>query len=31
MIVAAARATERPLITADRRIQQSGLVAVVWD
>lgn len=31
MIVAAARATGRPLISADARIQDSDLVAVIWD
>ena len=31
MIVAAARATHRPLLTADERIANSGLVEVVWD
>ena len=31
MIVAAARTTERPLITADARIQDSELVEVIWD
>ncbi|MDB4953186.1 MAG: PilT protein domain protein [Myxococcales bacterium] len=31
MIVGAARATKRPLITADERIQASGLVEVIWD
>ncbi len=30
MIVAAARATKRPLITGDGRIAESGLVDVVW-
>ena len=31
MIVGAARSTRRPLITADERIQASGLVDVIWD
>jgi PIN domain nuclease of toxin-antitoxin system len=31
MIVAAARAIERPLITADVQIRESGLVDVIWD
>jgi PIN domain nuclease of toxin-antitoxin system len=31
MIVAAARATERALITADATIAESGLVDVIWD
>ena len=31
IIVAAARAIERPLITADEDIRQSGLVDVVWE
>ena len=31
MIVAAARATGRPLITGDQRIGDSGLVSVLWD
>jgi PIN domain nuclease of toxin-antitoxin system len=31
MIVAAARASHRPLITADLRIRESGLVDVIWD
>lgn len=31
MIVAAARATERALITADTKIAESGLVDVIWD
>jgi len=31
MIVAAARATKRPLITADERIRDSDLVEVVWE
>ena len=31
MIVGAARATQRPLITADERIRDSGLVDVVWE
>ena len=31
MIVAAARAVRRPLITADGDIAASGLVEVVWD
>jgi PIN domain nuclease of toxin-antitoxin system len=31
MIVAAARATGRTLITADVRIAESGLVPVLWD
>lgn len=31
MVVAAARATGLPLVTADERIQESGLVDVVWD
>jgi PIN domain nuclease of toxin-antitoxin system len=31
MIVAAARALKRPLITADSLIQDSGLCEVVWD
>lgn len=31
MIVAAARATRRPLVTADQRIANSGLVDVLWD
>jgi PIN domain nuclease of toxin-antitoxin system len=31
MIVAAARATDRPLLTADTTIAASGLVDVVWD
>jgi hypothetical protein len=31
MIVAAARATRRPLITADQRLAESGLVDVIWD
>jgi PIN domain nuclease of toxin-antitoxin system len=31
LIVAAARATERPLITADTLITDSSLVEVVWD
>lgn len=31
MIVAAARATRRPLVTADATIAESGLVDVVWD
>jgi PIN domain nuclease of toxin-antitoxin system len=31
MIVAAARASRRPLITADVRIRESGLVDVIWD
>ncbi len=30
-IVAAARATGRPLVSADVTIQESGLVEVVWD
>lgn len=31
MIVAAARASRRPLLTADERIRESGLVEVIWD
>ncbi len=31
MIVAAARATARPLLTADALISESGLVEVIWD
>jgi PIN domain nuclease of toxin-antitoxin system len=31
MIVAAARSTKRPLITADERIGDSDLVEVVWE
>ena len=31
MVVAAARATDRPLITADTNIAASGLVDVIWD
>jgi PIN domain nuclease of toxin-antitoxin system len=31
MIVAAARAAKRPLITADDSIAESGLVDVIWD
>jgi len=31
MIVAAARVSQRPLITADLRITNSGLVDVIWD
>ena len=31
MIVAAARATERPLISADTRIENSDLVETIWD
>ena len=31
MIVAAARATGRPLISADANIRESGLVEVTWD
>ena len=31
MIVAAARASGRPLLTADVRIEESGLVDVIWD
>lgn len=31
MIVSAARATKRPLISADARIRDSGLVDVVWE
>ncbi len=31
MIVAAARVAKRPLLTADERIADSGLVDVVWD
>jgi PIN domain nuclease of toxin-antitoxin system len=31
MIVAAARATQRPLVTADARLAESGLVEVLWD
>lgn len=31
MIVGAARATNRQLITADERIRESGLVEVVWE
>ncbi len=31
MIVAAARATGRPLISADERVQDGDLVAVIWD
>jgi PIN domain nuclease of toxin-antitoxin system len=31
MIVAAARATGRPLVTADQRLADSGLVDVIWD
>jgi PIN domain nuclease of toxin-antitoxin system len=31
MIVAAARATKRALITADAKIAESGLVDVIWD
>lgn len=31
LIVAAARALARPLITGDSRIAESGLVEVVWD
>jgi len=31
MVVAAARATDRPLITADTTIAASGLVDVIWD
>lgn len=31
MIVSAARATKRPLLTGDARIAESGLVDVVWD
>jgi PIN domain nuclease of toxin-antitoxin system len=31
MIVAAARSTGRPLVTADERIRESGLVEVIWD
>lgn len=31
MIVAAARASSRPLISADTRIADSGLVEVIWD
>ena len=31
MIVAAARASGHPLVTADDRITESGLVDVIWD
>jgi PIN domain nuclease of toxin-antitoxin system len=31
MIVAAARVAKCPLVTADARLAESGLVAVVWD
>ncbi len=31
MIVAAARATSRPLITGDEQLGQSGLADIVWD
>jgi hypothetical protein len=31
MIVAAARATRRPLVTADPRLADCGLVDVIWD
>jgi PIN domain nuclease of toxin-antitoxin system len=31
MIVAAARATKHPLITADQTVTASGLVEVIWD
>jgi hypothetical protein len=31
MIVAAARAMRRPLVTADPRLADSGLVDVIWD
>jgi PIN domain nuclease of toxin-antitoxin system len=31
MVVAAARAAQKPLITADRRLSESGLVEVIWD
>ena len=31
MIVAAALAVGKPLLTADTRIRESGLVEVVWD
>lgn len=31
MLAAAARATGRPLVTADHRLAESGLVDVVWD
>lgn len=31
MIVAAARAQDRPLITADHAVTASGLVDVIWD
>jgi PIN domain nuclease of toxin-antitoxin system len=31
LIVAAARATRRPLISADDAIQESGLVDVIWE
>lgn len=31
MVVAAARTARRPLLTADERIRESGLVDVIWD
>lgn len=31
MVVAAARALRRPLLTADERIRESGLVETIWD
>lgn len=31
MIAAAARATHRPLVTADQRLAESGLVDALWD
>jgi PIN domain nuclease of toxin-antitoxin system len=31
MVVAVARAVVQPLVTADTRIQESGLIEVIWD